>query len=104
MNEDLYRLYQDVGLNSIEIKKLSESERRKEYIIKNEFGTSKFEFTLSPLELAFVASTGINDQIKIKEIQQETDDIREINLKWIEYKFGRHSDEYHYVKKIIGGN
>ena len=56
------------------------------------------------MELAFVASTGINDQIKIKEIQQETDDIREINLKWIEYKFGRHSDEYHYVKKIIGGN
>ena len=104
MNEDLYRLYQDVGLNSIEIKKLSESERRKEYIIKNEFGTSKFEFTLSPLELAFVASTGINDQIKIKEIQQETNDVKEINLKWIEYKFGKHSDEYNYVKKIIGGN
>ena len=56
------------------------------------------------MELAFVASTGINDQIKIKEIQQETDDIREINLKWIEYKFGKYSNEYNYVKKIIGGN
>ncbi len=104
MHEELYNLYQEVGLNSIEIKKLSEAEIKKEYMIKNDSGTAKFEFTLSPMELALVACTGINDQLKMKEIQQQTDDTREINLKWIEYKFGKYSDEYHFVKNITGGS
>lgn len=104
MSEDIYELYRKVGLNNVEIKALSEAQIKKEYLIKNDFGTNKFEFTLSPVELALIGSTGINDQTKMKKILEQTNDVKEINLKWIEEKFGNYSKEYNFVKEIIGGN
>ena len=103
MSEDIYELYRKVGLNSVEIRALSEAQIKKEYIIKNDFGTNKFEFTLSPLELALIGATGINEQTEMKKILEQTDDVKQVNLRWVEEKFGNFSKEYNFIKEIIGG-
>ena len=101
MSEGLYELYRNVGLNDKEIETLSEAEIKKDYLVKNDSGTNKFTFTLSPLEIALVGSTGMKEQMEIKKILDETDNVEEINLRWIAYKFGIHSEEYKFVEKII---
>lgn len=100
---EIHALYSNIGLNDKEINTLSELQIKKDYLLQNDYGTNKFELELTPLEIAIIGSTGIKDQIKIMEIMKETNDIKEINLKWIEYKFSKNSEEYEFIKKIIEG-
>ena len=72
---------------------------------KSELGAREFEMDLGKLELAYVGSASSTDQMKIQEICSETNDLKEINLKWLEYKLDKNSQEFRKCKEFIqGGN
>jgi len=78
---------------------------QKQYFYKSDLGSREFEMDLGKIELAYVGSASSTDQIKIQEICAETNDLKEINLKWLEYKLGKNSQEFRRCKEIIqGGN
>ena len=98
-------LYSKFGLNTIEIEKVARGEMQKQYFYKSDLGSREFEMDLGKIELAYVGSASSTDQIKIQEICAETNDLKEINLKWLEYKLGKNSQEFRRCKEIIqGGN
>ena len=55
------------------------------------------------MELALIGATGINEQTEMKKILEQTDDVKQVNLRWVEEKFGNFSKEYNFIKEIIGG-
>ncbi len=77
-------LYIKFGLNAQEIEIVANAIQKREYYYKSEKGNRLFELGLSALELAFLASSSVEDQEyfhKIKEL--ETKDFLK---KWLEYK------------------
>ena len=98
-------LYSKFGLNAIEIERVARGQMQKQYFYKSELGAREFEMDLGKLELAYVGSASSTDQMKIQEICSETNDLKEINLKWLEYKLDKNSQEFRRCKEIIqGGN
>lgn len=79
--EDMYKLF---GLNEREVDIIQMSIPKKQYYVKTPKGNRLFELALTPLELAYVATSGEKDQKKCKELL-ELDNIN-FNKEWLKYK------------------
>ena len=69
-----------------EIKKVQNALPKKEYFVKNEIGSALVRFELGKEAIYYVGSNHVSDVEKIKEICRETNNINEINQKWLDYK------------------
>lgn len=58
------KLYREFGLNDRELEIVKSLKSRKEYYYKSQLGSRVFDLNLSPVELAFIASTNRIDQQK----------------------------------------
>lgn len=99
-------LYESLGLNGKEIETIAEAEEQKEYFYQSELGSRLFDMELSKIELIFTGSSSKEDQAKIIEIKNNTNDIKKRIENWIEYKKSTgfiNEMEYNYLTEIIGG-
>lgn len=88
-------LYQSFNLNLKEIEEIKEGEKKQDYFIKRTDGSRMFQLHPSRTEIALVGSSSKNDQLKILQLREEVDQtnlpeekkIKELNKKWINYKY-----------------
>ena len=88
-NEGAFRskdLYWKIGLSEEEIDKVQNALPKKEYFVKNEIGSALVRFELGKDAIYYVGSYHVSDVEQIKEICKETNNINEINQKWLDYK------------------
>ena len=90
---DIFEEYQMKFKNSFarnetteEIDKVQNALPKKEYFVKNEIGSALVRFELGKEAIYYVGSNHVSDVEKIKEICKETNNINEINQKWLDYK------------------
>lgn len=76
--------YRTFGLNDTEIEILSIAVPKRQYYFKNPKGSRLFELALSPLELAYVATSGGKDQDTCKSMMHLSP--KEFNEEWLNYK------------------
>lgn len=86
MREDSRNLYHKMGLSDEEIEKVRNALPKREYFVKNEIGSALVRFELGKEAIYFVGSNHISDLEKINQICKETNNIDEINQKWLSYK------------------
>lgn len=86
MRENSRNLYHKMGLSDEEIYKVQNALPKREYFVKNEIGSALVRFELGKEALYYVGSNHISDVEKINEICRETNNIDEINNKWLDYK------------------
>lgn len=87
-------LYKKFNLNDVEIETIANSKMKKDYFIKTPNGANLFSLNLSDVELAYVASSEVNDHNKIdiiyneinEQILSEEDKLKKINKEWLDYK------------------
>lgn len=82
--EEHIATYKTFGLNETEIYMLTRMTEKKHYYFKSPKGSRLYELALSPLELAYVATAGEDDQKKYREL--ESLDTKEFNIEWLNYK------------------
>ena len=80
-DSDIYKLF---GLNEREIEIIYSAIIKRQYYFKSPKGSRLYELALSPLELAYVATSGEIDQQKCKEYYHLSTE--EFNIKWLNYK------------------
>ena len=88
-NEGAFRtkeLYNKIGLSDEEIEKVQNALPKKEYFVKNEIGSALVRFELGKEAIYYVGSNHVSDIEKINQICRETNNIDEINQKWLSYK------------------
>ncbi len=88
------KIYEEFGLNEREIEILSYGTLKQDYYYKSPQGCRLYQLGLSPLELAYVATSGETDQQAAKRLMHL--DTREFNIAWLNYK-GLDGEE------IVGG-
>ena len=93
-----YDIYKTFNLNEREIEIISKAVLKKDYYYKSTKGSRLFDLKLNPINLAFIASTGAEDQKKCLTLSNlSTDDfIKE----WLKYKNVELNEE---MKSILGG-
>lgn len=79
-------LYGKIGLSEEEIGKVQGATPQEEYFVKNEIGSALIRFELGKEAVYYVGSNHVSDGEKIKEISEKTNNIDEINKKWLDYK------------------
>lgn len=79
-------LYNKIGLSDEEIEKVQHALPKEEYFVRNEIGSALIRFELGKEAIYYVGSNHVSDIEKINEICRETDNIDEINRKWLKYK------------------
>lgn len=88
-NEGAFRtkeLYNKIGLSDEEIEKVQNALPKKEYFVKNEIGSALVRFELGKEAIYYVGSNHVSDIERINQICRETNNIDEINQKWLSYK------------------
>lgn len=80
-NAQTYTMF---GLNETEIYILTQMAEKKHYYFKSPKGSRLYELALSPLELAYVGTSGEEDQKKYRELKDL--DTKEFNTQWLNYK------------------
>lgn len=76
--------YKIFDLNDREIEILYRAIPKRQYYFKSPKGARLFELALSPLELAYLATSAGNDQEKCKELYSL--DENKFNIEWLNYK------------------
>lgn len=84
MTKEHTETYTAFGLNETEIYILTQMTEKKHYYFKSPKGSRLYELALSPLELAYTATAGEDDQKKYKELEYL--DTKEFNIEWLNYK------------------
>lgn len=87
-------LYRKFNLNDIEISEIAEGTMKKDYFIKNSFGSRMISLNSTPTEIALLGSSEENDKEKIELIieeatrkyQNSNNIIKYVNNEWIKYK------------------
>ena len=79
-------LYGKIGLSEEEIDKVQNALPKKEYFVKNEIGSALVRFELGKEAIYYVGSNHVSDIERINQICRETNNIDEINQKWLSYK------------------
>ena len=77
-------IYTEFGLNEIEIEILSLGTLKRDYYYKSVLGSRLYQLGLSPLELAYLATSGEHDQQAAKNIMHL--DTRDFNVAWLKIK------------------
>jgi type IV secretion system protein VirB4 len=67
-SEDNARLYRSIGLSSREIELLTYATPQRDYFFTSPAGRRLFQLELGPVALAFVAVSGKDDRLTIKEL------------------------------------
>lgn len=80
-DREIYTLF---GLNNTEINIVQGGIPKRQYFLKCPKGSRLFELALSPLEIAYVATSGEEDQQKTKELKELK--TREFNVEWLKFK------------------
>lgn len=76
--------YKMFDLNDREIEIIYNALPKRQYYFKNPKGSRLFELALSPLELAYIASSSGEEQEKCKELMSLNQ--KEFNIEWLNYK------------------
>ncbi|MBC2857028.1 type IV secretion system DNA-binding domain-containing protein [Cetobacterium sp. 2A] len=84
-DSEMEKLYYDFGLNEREIGLIITGTTKKDYFIKNE-GGKMIQLALTPLELAYIASSSPEDQSECETIYKTSKNLEEFNRRWKEYK------------------
>ena len=71
MTENLRPLYQSIGLNARQIEIISMATPKRQYYQIHPEGRRLFDLGLSGPELAFVGSSGKEDLVRIRELQEK---------------------------------
>lgn len=79
-------IYQTFNLNEREVEIISKGVLKKDYYYKSTKGSRLFDLKLNPVSLAFVASTGADDQKKCLTLQDQDLSTEEFIKEWLEYK------------------
>lgn len=69
-SDDNLRLYKDIGLSNREIALLANGRPKQDYFFTSPAGRRLFRLELGPVALAFVAASGKDDRLKVKELCQ----------------------------------
>ncbi|MDR3258670.1 MAG: conjugal transfer protein TrbE [Fusobacteriaceae bacterium] len=81
--KDIYKLF---GLNPTEINRIAYAIPKRQYYFKNPEGSRLFELALSNIELAYVATSTKEDQIKAKDIKNTIGSKEKFNAQWLNFK------------------
>lgn len=76
--------YKMFDLNDREIQIISQAAPQRQYYYKSPKGSRLFELALSPLELAYIATSSGKDQDKCKELSNLS--YKDFNIEWLNYK------------------
>lgn len=79
-----YDLYQQFGLNHVQIGMIAEATKKRDYYVISPLGTRMFQLALGKITLAFTAASDKESISVIKKLEEKHED--QWPFKWLEYK------------------